>query len=184
MVNVCTAYKLKVQKIEIFTVGESVTSPNRFVKGFTGLLFVCWLISWLVLRCSFIRQLFVRHVSLQIEIDADEHSRNCSVYLCVLGDFSNGKCPIRFAVKRTNVLSILCNSGHLSYRYTPMNVHPCFHTTVYVHFFAGWRMSKVAWSTMPHTKVWNRLTEHIQSKLFLFSNTASYLSSLKNEIST
>ena len=35
----------------------------------------------------------------------------------VLSDFSDGKCPICFAVKRTNVLSVLSHSGHLSYKY-------------------------------------------------------------------
>ena len=52
-----------------------------------------------------------------LQIDADEHSRNSSVRLCVLSDFTDENCLYRFAVKRTNVLSILCDSGHLSYRY-------------------------------------------------------------------
>ena len=41
---------------------ESLTHSKHFLKGFTGLLFVCWLIIWLVLQRSFNRQLFVRCV--------------------------------------------------------------------------------------------------------------------------
>ena len=58
------------------------------------------------------------------EIDANEHSCKSSGRLCVLSEFTDEKCLFHFAVKRTNVLSILCDSGHLSYT-APMDVHSC-----------------------------------------------------------
>ena len=57
--SVCIAYKVKVQKIDIFTVSKSVTHSKPFSKRFYRFV-VCCLISWLVFQCSFIRQLFVR----------------------------------------------------------------------------------------------------------------------------
>ena len=68
-----------------------------------------------------------------LEIAANEHSHDSSVHLRVLSDFTDGKRLFRFAVKRTNVLSILCDSGHLSYRcpygytslFTPLKL--CMH---------------------------------------------------------
>ena len=124
--DVCTAFKVKVQKIEIFTVAESATHSKPFSKGYTGLSFVCWLIDWLVLTGWFFNVPSLNNClwDALLQIDAKEHSRNRSVRLCVLSDFTNGKRPFRFAVKRTNVLSLLCYSGHLSDG-THMGVHPC-----------------------------------------------------------
>ena len=53
-----------------------------------------------------------------LQIDANEHSGNISVRLCVSGDFTDGECPFHFAAKRANVLSSLCDLVHLSYGYT------------------------------------------------------------------
>ena len=58
-----------------------------------------------------------------LQIDANEHSCNSLVCFCVLSDFTDGKCPFHYAVKRANVLPVLCDSGYLSYRY-PMDVQP------------------------------------------------------------
>ena len=108
---------------------RSLSQPlivNHFLKGYTGLSFVCWLIDWLVLTVWFFNVPSLNNClwDALLQIDAKEHSRNRSVRLCVLSDFTNGKRPFRFAVKRTNVLSLLCYSGHLSDG-THMGVHPC-----------------------------------------------------------
>ena len=63
---------------------------------------VCWLISWLVLQCSFIRRLSVRYV-----ITGRckwTHTHNSSVRLFILCNFTDGKSLFHFSVKRTNVL--------------------------------------------------------------------------------
>ena len=114
--DACAAYKVKVQKIEIFTVGDSVTHSKPFCKRFYLFLFVGWLITWLVLQCSFIGQLFVRCIITD----------GCEWTLVEQFSPSDGKCLFHFAVKRTTVLSILCDSGHLSCRYpygcTPLKI--------------------------------------------------------------
>ena len=133
LVDVCTAYKVKVQKIEIFMVSESVTHTHSkpFSKRFYR--FVVYLlidyIDWLFRQCSFIRQLFVRCVIIdRCEWTLTQqfslslcfewfHWWEMSVSFCCEKD----KCPINFvwlwAFKRTNLLTILCDSGHLSRRY-------------------------------------------------------------------
>ena len=54
--DVCTAYK--VQRLRYSQSVRQSLTVNSFVRGFTVLLFI----NWLVLQCSFIRQLFVRCV--------------------------------------------------------------------------------------------------------------------------
>ena len=77
--DVCTAYK--VQRLRYSQSVRQSLTVNSFVRGFTVLLFI----NWLVLQCSFIKQLFVI-LDLLLQIDANEHSCNSSVHLCVLSD--------------------------------------------------------------------------------------------------
>ena len=88
---------------------------NHFLRGVTGLFFVDWLIGWFFNVPLSLSDNCLWDVLL--EINVTEHSCKSSVCLCVLSEFTDGKSLFRFAVKRTNVLSIFCDSGHLSYRY-------------------------------------------------------------------
>ena len=89
--------------IQIQLVSHSlIAGLNHFLKEFAGLFCACWLIDWLVLQFSFIRQLFVRcAITDRCEWTCKQQF---SPSLCFEWN-TDGKCPFRFAVKRTNVPS-------------------------------------------------------------------------------
>ena len=111
---------LQSTKIKIYSQSVSqLLIVTHFVRDFTGLEFVDWLIGWFFSAPLLDNCLW----DVLLEIDANEHLSKSSVHLCVLSEFTDGKClfcceedkcPINF------VWLDICPVG------TPMDVHPCW----------------------------------------------------------